>query len=77
MMTSPSLLLNYFVGRKDRCETTEHKAVPKSYRTERVRASLGHCIFNRSITTCSVETAEESYRHKLRRTHRNGKVEKG
>ena len=24
-MTSPFLLLNYFVGRKDRCETTKDK----------------------------------------------------
>ena len=42
-----------------------------------VRASLGQYIFNRSIPICSVETAEESYRHKLRRTDRNVEVEKG
>ena len=33
-MTSPFLLLNYFVGRKDRCETTKHK-------TEKLTEELG------------------------------------
>ena len=33
IMTSPFLLLNFFVGRKDRHETTKQKTVPKSYCT--------------------------------------------
>ena len=33
IMASPFLLLNYFVGRKYRCETTKHKTVPNSYCT--------------------------------------------
>ena len=39
-MASPFLLLNYFVGRKYRCETTKHKT--KSYCSRRVRVPLGH-----------------------------------
>ena len=76
IMASPFLLLNYFVGRKDPCETTKHKTVPKSYYTWRVRAPLGHYICNRFIPTCCVEIAGGSCRHKLRRTDRNGKGEK-
>ena len=30
IMASPFLLLNYFVGRKYRCETTKHKTVYQS-----------------------------------------------
>ena len=41
-MASSFLLLNYFVGRKYRCETTKHKTVPKSYCSRRVRAPFGH-----------------------------------
>ena len=41
-MESPFLLLNYFVGRKYRCETTKHKTVSKTYCTRRIGAPLGH-----------------------------------
>ena len=30
IMTSPFLLPNYFVGRKDRCENTKHKTIALS-----------------------------------------------
>ena len=36
--------------------------------------SIGQYIYNRSIPKCSVETAEQSYRHKLRRTERKSKT---
>ena len=72
-MTQPFLLMDYFVGRKDRCETTKHKTLPKSYCT-RVIELLSDITFLIDPSQCVLLKRLKDHidiNCKLRRTDKN------
>ena len=71
--------MNYFVGRKGRCETTKHKTVPKSYRIRVLELLLGITFLIDPSQRVLLKRLKDhiDINCKLRRIDRNGKVEKG